>query len=303
MSKNPTRLNPAEIIAAYPAAPLLTWEQIASAIAVTWAPAHAYLVSLVDQANRAAMREWIMRESAYDTGAQDALLAIADDAEVCADHLARLDADGWRRVVSAFIEACEVYIQEAYPLLDEDLHGKMEWEIYTDNMISAAECEIRRLYWPLDVDTPAEKVGALVSAVCDVYDDLNSSGETYYEAPGDPGPKWEILNKAAKQINDEAWDSAVDLTYHGLDTPSTFQGAGTALTQYTHVQVGIGDAPRSALLDAIENCDAPDAARDAMQRQLDENWVTPWARLPRPEVTGDEDGELYCYASVRWIEV
>jgi hypothetical protein len=298
--QNPTRMNVAAIVATSPAdAPLLTWEQITAAVTETWAPAHAYLVPLVDQANRAAMREWIMGESACETGAQDSLHAVINSGVFCADHTARLDAGGWRRVISSFIEACDVYAAEAYPLLDEDLHSKMEWDLYQENMTRCVNDEIGRREWPASVTD-----GGRFEAIIDRYNAINSSGETFYAAPGDPCPSSRILTEAVDEIHAEEWDDAVDLTYHGVERHDTFLGAGTAFTEYTHVQVGTGSTPRAALQEAIDDCDAPDAARDAMQRQLDAHFTTPWARMEPQAITEqDEDGELYCYASVRWAEV
>ena len=287
--QNPIRLSPTQITAfcggeAGAIAPLLSWEQIDKAICEPWDPAHLYLVDLVEQANRAAMRGWVA------THFPDV------DIDHPEDDDAHRDA---RAVISDFIYACDVYTSESYPLLDEDLHSNMEIGLYEVAFEEDAQVIIRGMAWPGDSE-PAP----LEERIREAYAAVHTEGDVCYAAPGDPRPWHNKLFKAIRKLNDEEWDDAVELMYHGVGRPDAFQGVFIAFTKYTAAQVGIGITPRNAIDDAIECAadSAPSEAIDAMMRALNHDFITPWATAIPDEVEQqDEDDELYCYGSVRWV--
>ena len=295
--QNPIHLSPAEITAfcggeVGAIAPLITWEQIDKVTCEPWDAAHLYLVCLVEQANRAAMRGWIethMPELVQEEVLYDSILTNEELAEI----------EPHRAVLSDFVYACDVYTAESYPLLDEDLHSRMEWELYEDAFEEDAKIIIRGMSWPGDTapDPMGEDVG-------EAYNEAHPGGGVCYSSPGDPRPYYDKLTTAIRKLNDEAWDDAVELTYHGVERSDYFQGVGTSFTKYTDVQVGIGMTPRSAIEDAIEGAadTAPREAIEAMERALNQDFITPWATAIPDEVEQqDEDDEMYCYGSVRWV--
>lgn len=66
----------------------------------------------------------------------------------------------------------------------------------------------------------------------------------------------------------------INVTFHGLDSPSYFPGHGIALTSYTDCATGVGESDYAAIQDALEqlcqreiDMDAPEV-RDMLDREL-----------------------------------
>lgn len=82
---------------------------------------------------------------------------------------------------------------------------------------------------------------------------------------------------------------------HGIENSDYFQGCGTYGTEYNQAYTGIGDSPREALADAIEQaaCDGVEITPEIEKEA---------AEYPETPDIGQNDesvAEMYCYVSIR----
>lgn len=86
------------------------------------------------------------------------------------------------------------------------------------------------------------------------------------------------------------------IIHHGLDHPDYFQGCGVSFTKFNSVVTGIGDNPKEAFNDCLEQIAMIGLDISTLEEKLEAIEEKP----STSEIDNSEESEFYYYLSVRF---